>query len=101
MRFDISVILTLHDEGRIAHRTLRALKTAVTFAQAITTDLLTPDQITKWDLEGKADSLRSTVISIVGRMDEKIQGLLLTDLAQFGIRSSSVLMLEDKCWVIR
>jgi glycosyltransferase involved in cell wall biosynthesis len=33
MRFDISVILTLHDEGRIFHRTLRALQRAVSFVQ--------------------------------------------------------------------
>lgn len=33
MRFDISVILTLHDEGRIFHRTLRALQRAVPFVQ--------------------------------------------------------------------
>jgi glycosyltransferase involved in cell wall biosynthesis len=33
MRFDISVVLTLHDEGRICHRTLRALQRAVSFVQ--------------------------------------------------------------------
>jgi glycosyltransferase involved in cell wall biosynthesis len=33
MRFDISVVLPLHDEGRICHRTLRALQRAVSFVQ--------------------------------------------------------------------
>jgi glycosyltransferase involved in cell wall biosynthesis len=35
MHFDISVVLTLHDEGRICHRTLRALQRAVSFVQNI------------------------------------------------------------------
>ncbi len=34
MHFDISVVLTLHDEGRIVNRTLKALQRAISFAQA-------------------------------------------------------------------
>jgi glycosyltransferase involved in cell wall biosynthesis len=34
MNFDISVVLTLHDEGRIVNRTLKALQRAISFAQA-------------------------------------------------------------------
>lgn len=33
MHFDISVVLTLHAEGRLLHRTLKALHSAVSFAQ--------------------------------------------------------------------